>query len=50
MTPATQEAYRKLAANFYAKQLKGDPPSPKRLAARRCGLSYSKPKARPCNN
>ena len=32
MTPATQEAYRKLAANFYAKQLKGDPPSPKRLA------------------
>ena len=31
MTPATQAAYRKLAAHFYAKHLDGQPPSPKRI-------------------
>lgn len=32
MTPATQAAYRKLAAHFYATQLKGEQPTPKRIS------------------
>ena len=32
MTPATQESYRKLAANFYKTRLQGQPHSPKRIA------------------
>lgn len=32
MNEATQESYRKLSAHFYATQLKGEPPSPKRLS------------------
>lgn len=31
MEKETEEAYRKLAANFYAKRLAGEPPSPKRI-------------------
>lgn len=32
MTPATQDAYRKLSEHFYATRLGGQPPTPKRLA------------------
>lgn len=32
MTPATQAAYRKLAANFYATRLGGQQPTPKRIS------------------
>lgn len=32
MIDATKDSYRKLAANFYSERLKGQPPSPKRLA------------------
>lgn len=32
MTPATQDAYRKLSEHFYATRLDGQPPTPKRLA------------------
>lgn len=32
MTPATQDAYRKLAEHFYTTRLGGQPPTPKKLA------------------
>ena len=32
MTPATQDAYRKLAANFYKTKMGGQAPTPKRIA------------------
>lgn len=42
MNEATQDSYRKLAANFYAQRLKGEQPSPKRLsdALKDCAGEY----------
>lgn len=42
MQQATQDSYRKLAANFYEQRLKGEQPSPKRLsdALKACAGEY----------
>ena len=42
MQQATQDGYRKLAANFYATRMKGEQPSPKRLsdALKACAGEY----------
>lgn len=39
MTPATEHSYRLLAAHFYAKNLKGQPPTAKRISDALVGLA-----------